>query len=349
MNSRERVLSILTTKDADRMACFSGMGSVLTASLEEYGYKFPTVHGDPVKMANTAAYTCKATGMESAIVPYDMCVDAEALGCVMNAYEDVNQLLYPTIKEKIIHSQDDMVNFTIPDKIWEKGRYPVVLEALRLLKNDIGDEFAVCGWLLGPFTMAGQMMDLNDLFKLVFKKPDLVNKLLSTLTDLIITMAAKYREAGADYICIREMGATTDVLSPRNFKQCIDPHLQRIFASIPKPHILHICGSTNIVMKNMAASGADAISVEIKNDLKKSREDIGYDPLLFGHIDAYSVLVLGTPEVVEQATIASMEGTVDSVWPSCDIWPEAPVANVKAMVDTVKKYGVEKWYRKNNR
>ncbi|MHB1043403.1 MAG: uroporphyrinogen decarboxylase family protein [Eubacteriales bacterium] len=347
MNSRERVLSILTTRDADRMACFSGMGSVLTASLAEYGYKFPTVHSDPEKMANTAAFTCKATGMESAIVPYDMCVDAEALGCVMNAYENVDQLLYPTIKEKIIHSQDEMAGLKVPDKIWEKGRYPVVLEALRLLKKDIGGEFAVGGWMLGPFTMAGQIMDLNDLFKLVFKKPDLVNTMLSALTDLVITMANKYREAGADYICIREMGATTDVLSPRNFKQCIDPHLQRIFTGIQKPHVLHICGSTNIVMKNMAASGADAVSVEIKNDLRKTREDIGYDPLLFGQIDAYSVLVLGNPEMVEQATIASMEGTVDSVWPSCDIWPEAPVANVKAMVDTVKKYGVEKWYRKN--
>lgn len=347
MTSKELVLSIFANKDADRMACFSGFGSVLTASLDEYGYKFPTVHGDPVKMANTSAFTYKTTGMESVIVPYDMCVDAEALGCVMNAYENVNQLLYPTIKEKIIHNEEEMTTIAIPDKVWEKGRYPVVMEALSLLKKDVGNEVPVVAWLLGPFTMAGQLMDLNDLFKLVFKKPDLVNGMLSVLTDLIITMAAKYREAGADIICIREMGATTDVLSPRNFKQVIDPHLGRIFASIGSPNFLHICGSTNIVMKNMQASGADALSVEIKNNLAKSREDIGYEPLLFGNIDAYGVLVLGTPEVVEKATIEAMEGSVDSVMPSCDIWPEAPVANVKAMVDTVKQYGAEKWVRKN--
>ncbi len=349
MNAKERVLSIISNKDADRMACFSGMGSVLTASLKEYGYKFPDVHGDAVKMANTAAYTYKATGLESVVVPYDMCVEAEALGCIMNAYQDVDQLLYPTIKEKVIHSQEDMIKISIPDKIWEKGRFPVVLEAYDLLKKDVGDEVALCGWLLGPFTLAGQLMDLNDLFKLVFKKPDIVNGMLETLTDLIITMAAKYREAGADYICIREMGATTDVLSPRNFKQVIDPHLQRIFANIASPNVLHICGSSNIIMKNMLESGADVISIETKNDMKKSREDIGYEPLIFGQIDAYGVLVLGTPEIVEQATISSMEATVDSVWPSCDIWPEAPVANVKAMVDTVKKYGAEKWFRKNNK
>jgi len=347
VNSRERVLSIMSGKDADRMACFSGMGNVLTASLAEYGYRFPEINIDPEKMAKTAAFTYKATGFECGVVPYDMCIDAEALGCVMNAYENVNQLLYPTIKEKVIHSQEDMLSLKIPDKVWEKGRYPVVTEAIRLLKNDIGGEVAVGSWMLGPFTIAGQLMDLNDLFKLVFKKPDLVNGLLSTLTELVITMARKYREAGADYICIREMGATTDVLSPRNFKQVIDPHLEKIFAGIGSPNILHICGGTNIIMKNMLASGADAISVEIKNDLAKSREDIGFDPLLFGHIDAYGVLVLGTPEIVAQATLKSMEGSVDSVWPSCDIWPEAPVANVKAMVDTVKKYGAEKWVRKN--
>lgn len=347
MNSKERVLSILANKDADRMACFSGMGSVLTASLDEFGYKFPQVHGDAVKMANTAAFTYKATGMESVVVPYDMCVEAEALGCVMNAYDDVNQLLYPTIKEKIVHSQEDMTKINIPDKIWEKGRFPVVLEALNILKKEVGGEVAICSYFLGPFTLAGQIMDLNDLFKLAFKKPDLVNGMLESLTDLIITMAAKYREAGADYICIREMGATTDVLSPRNFKQVIDPHLQRIFAGIGSPSVLHICGSTNTIMKNMVASGADAVAIEPKNDMKRSREDVGDDPLVFGQVDAYGVLVLGKPEIVEQAAINSMEAGVDSVWPSCDIWPEAPVANVKAMVDTVKKYGSEKWARKN--
>lgn len=348
MNPRERVLSLFANKDADRIPCFSGMGNILTASLAEYGYKFPQVNKDPEKMAKTAAFTYKSTGYECGVVPYDMCIDAEALGCVMNDYEDVDQLLYPTIKEKIIHSEEDMRKIKIPDKVWEKGRYPIVMEALRQLKSDIGKEVAIGSWMLGPFTLAGQLMDLNDLFKLVFKKPDLVNGLLETLTELVITMSLKLRESGADYICIREMGATTDVLSPRNFKQCIDPHLQRIFAGVGSPNVLHICGSSNIIVKNMLASGADAISVETKNDLAKSRQDIGYDPLLFGHIDAYGVLVLGTPEIVEQATLKSIEGSVDAVWPGCDIWPEAPVANVKAMVDTVKKYGASKWTRKNS-
>ncbi|NHM26657.1 MtaA/CmuA family methyltransferase [Desulfofundulus sp. TPOSR] len=347
MKPRDRVLGLFEGKEVDRMACYSGMGNVTTAGLEQLGYKFAEVHTDPVKMANSAATSYKLFGYECAVVPYDMCVEAEALGCVMNTYEDVAHLLYPTIKEKLIHSPDEMTGVTIPDNIAERGRFPLVMEAISLLKKDIGDEVAIGSWFLGPFTLAGQLMDLNDLFKLVFKKPNEVNILLDRLADLIITMAARYREAGADYITIREMGAPTDVLSPRSFRQVIKPHLEKIFKNIPSPKILHICGDTNLIIGLMNECGADAISVETKNDLAKSRATIGSEPLLFGHVDGYNVLCNGTPEDVEKAVLASIEGGVDAVWPSCDIWPTAPLENLRAMVDTVKKYGSEKWARKN--
>ncbi|MQL53411.1 methyltransferase, partial [Desulfofundulus thermobenzoicus] len=35
-----------------------------------------------------------------------------------------------------------------------------------------------------------------------------------------------------------------------------------------------------------------------------------------------------------------------AVWPSCDIWPTAPLENLRTMVETVQKYGAEKWARR---
>ncbi|MQL53998.1 methyltransferase [Desulfofundulus thermobenzoicus] len=346
MKPRDRVLGLFEGKEVDRMACYSGMGNVTTAGLDQLGYKFASVHVDPVKMANSAATSYKLFGYECAVVPYDMCVEAEAMGCVMNAYEDVAHLLYPTIKEKLIHSPEEMTRVTVPGNIAERGRFPLVMEAISLLKKDIGDEVAIGSWFLGPFTLAGQLMDLNDLFKLVFKKPNEVNILLDRLADLVITMAARYRQAGADYITIREMGAPTDVLSPRSFKQVIKPHLEKIFKNIDSPKILHICGDTNLIIGLMNDCGADAISVETKNDLSRTRETIGPEPLVFGQVDGYNVLCNGKPEDVEKAVLASMEGGVDAVWPSCDIWPTAPLENLRTMVETVQKYGAEKWARR---
>jgi [methyl-Co(III) methanol-specific corrinoid protein]:coenzyme M methyltransferase len=348
MNAKERVLNLLQGKDADRIACYSGMGNVTTAGLEQYGYQFAKVHGDAKMMAETAATSYKLFGYECAVVPYDLCVEAEAIGCVMNPYEDVGQLLYPTIKEKVCHSPEEMTTFPIPEDVASRGRVPLVCEAIKLLQADIGSEVAIGTYVLGPFTLAGQLMDLNDLFKLSFKKPDQVNAMLDRLTDVLIAIAKAYRDAGVDYICIREMGATTDVLSPKVFRNVIFPHLKKLRDALADvPTILHICGGTNSIMPILKEVGCHAISIETKNDMAKSREDIGFEPLVFGQIDAYNVLVNGTPEDVEKATLKSIEASVDALWPSCDIWPTAPIENLKTMVETVKKYGAEKWVRNN--
>lgn len=349
LTPRQRVLGLLRGEEVDRVACYSGMGNVTVAGLEEYGYRFPEVHGDPEKMARTAATSYRLFGFECAVVPYDLCVEAEALGCVMNPYEEVEHLLYPTIKEKVIHTEEDMATLSIPEDLERRARIPVVCEAIRLLKEDIGDQVPVGSYILGPFTLAGQLMDLNDLFKLVFKKPDLVNQMLDRLADMVIELAAIYRRAGADYICIREMGATTDVLSPRSFRQVIYPHLKKIFDNIDYEKILHICGSTNSVVGIMNECGAHAISVEPKNDLVRTRQEIGWEPLVFGKVDAYNTLVNGTPEKVEEEVIKCLNEGVDALWPGCDIWPTAPLANLRAMVKAVEKYGASHWARRNRR
>ena len=346
LTPRERVLNLFTGGEVDRVACYSGMGNVTVAGLKELGYKFPQVHGDAKKMADLAATSYKMYGYECAVVPFDLCVEAEVLGCEMNAYDHVDQLLYPTIKEKAIHNEQEMTSFVVPDNLASAGRVPVVTEAIRLLRKEIGDKVVIGTYLVAPFTLAGQIMDLNDLFKLSFKKPDLVNQMLDRLVEVSIKLAQIYRQAGADYVCIREMGATTDVLSPRSFKMIIQPHLRKIRTALDYPNILHICGSTNAVIPQIRECGYDAISVEAKNDLVKTRADIGWEPLVFGNIDAYYLLCIASVEEVEKAVIEALEKGVDAIWPGCDIWPDAKPENMRAFVKATEKYGAEKWVRK---
>jgi len=261
------------------------MGNVTTAGLDQLGYKFAKVHGDARMLAETAATSYKLFGLESAVVPYDLCVEAEAIGCIMNPYEEVANILYPTIKEKVCHSEAEMTTFPIPDDIASKGRVPVICEAIKLLQTDIGGEVAVGTYVLGPFTLAGQLMDLNDLLKLSFKKPDHVNATLDRLANVIIEVAKAYHAAGADYITVREMGAPTDVLSPKVFKNVVAPHLKKIFdalAAINCPAPLHMCGRTNSIMTILKDTGTKAISVEQSNDLRKSREDIDVTRVRYG-------------------------------------------------------------------
>jgi len=337
LTARERVLKLFAGEEIDRPPCFSGMGNVTTEGLKSLNQKFAATHLDAKMMAAAAVSTYKLFGFESAVAPFDLCIEAEAMGCEINVYAHSEDLLYPTIKKKLIHNEAEM-EISIPSGLATRGRVPLMVEAIKLMKKDIGGEAPVGSYVLGPFTLAGQVMELNDLLKLSFKKPDKIGKLLDQLSDVIIQVAREYEAAGVDFITVREMGATSDVLSPRVFKSLILPYLKKIFEKLNVPSVLHICGKTNDIVPFMAESGARAISVDQKNDLAETRKKLGPRALVFGNYDPYNVLVAGTPDLVRQTIKKCMDDGASAVWPGCDIWPTVPAENFKAMMDEVRKY-----------
>jgi len=337
MNSRERVLKLFAGEEVDRPPCFSGMGNVTTEGLKSLGQNFAATHLDAKMMAKAAASTYRLFGFECGVAPFDLCIEAEALGCEINVYAHSEDLLYPTIKKKLIHNETEM-EIAIPGDLTTRGRVPLMLDVIKLMKKDIGGEAAVGSYVLGPFTLAGQIMELNDLLKLSFKKPDKIGKLLDQLSGVIIQVAQEYEKAGVDYITVREMGATSDVLSPRVFKSLILPYLTKIFAKLSVPSVLHICGKTNDIVPFMAESGAKAVSVDQKNDVAETRRKLGPKALVFGNYDPYNVLVAGTPDLIRTTIKKCMDDGVSAVWPGCDIWPTVPPGNMKAMMEVVQNY-----------
>jgi [methyl-Co(III) methanol-specific corrinoid protein]:coenzyme M methyltransferase len=337
MTAKQRVMQLFAGEAVDRVPCFSGMGNVTTEGLKSLGHKFAAIHLDAKMMAGAAATSYQLLGIECGVVPFDLCVEAEAMGCEINVYAHSEDLLYPTIKKKLIHNEAEM-EIQLPTDIAGRGRVPLMAEAIGLLKGQLGEAAPVGSYVLGPFTLAGQIMELNDLLKLSFKKPDKIGKLLDQLADVAIQVAKVYEKAGVDYLTVREMGATSDVLSPRVFKSLILPYLKKIFAQLSVPSVLHICGKTNDIAPFMAESGATAISVDQKNDVAETRAKLGPKALIFGNYDPYNVLVAGTPELVRATVRKCLDDGVSAVWPGCDIWPTVPRENVQAMLDEVKSY-----------
>ncbi len=332
---RERVLRLFRKEKIDRVPVFSGMGNVTVHGLKENNIPFSQVHGDPKLMAATSSSTYRLFGFECAVVPYDIAVEAEVLGCTMNTYSHRDGILYPTVKDKI-HGPEDI---KVPENLAEKGRIPVITEAIRILKKEVGGEVAVGTYVLGPYLLAGQVMDLEGLLKQSFKKPEAVNKTLALFSELIISIANIYKSAGADYITVREMGAGADVLSPKMFRSLVKPHLDRVMSEIKLPRVLHICGNTNPIVEDMANTKADAISVEKKTDVNRARQLLGKEALIFGNLDTYQILCLGSPEDVEKEVMRCLKDGVSAVWPGCDLWPEIPAENMRIMVETVKANG----------
>tara|TARA_B100002003_G_C14065403_1_gene512734 strand:+ start:241 stop:1260 length:1020 start_codon:yes stop_codon:yes gene_type:complete len=333
LTPKERVLKFLNGENVGRPPVFSGMGNVIVPVLDKYGIVFSRVHRDPELMAKAAGGMYREFGYECAVVPFDMGVEAEALGATMNFYDDVEGLLYPTMQKKSVKNFDDLV---VPSDLEHTGRIPVVTGAIKALRKELGDEVAIGTYILGPFTLAGQVKELDELLEESFLEPEKTNKLLEKLSEVIVRVFNIYKDAGADYFTLREMGATSDVLSPRTFKSLIKPHQIKIISEMPRPSILHICGDTNSIVEDMVECGANAIAVDQKNNIEETREKLGPDTIILGNFDPVKVLLQGKPEDVGPAMIASLNGGANAVWPGCDIWPEVSVENMEALMSSLK-------------
>jgi len=338
LNPRERVLKLFRRETIDTIPVFSGMGNITIHGLAKYGWRFPEVHTDARKMASMAASTFQLFGFECAVVPFDMGVEAEVLGSKINYYAHQAEILYPTVTEHPAEKVEDL-EVRVPSDLARSGRIPLVTEAIRILKEEIGDQVVIGSYVLGPYTLAGQLVDLSNLAKAAFKKPAMVSTLLDRLAGVLIQIIKIYRAAGADYISVREMGAGPDILSPRIFESLVRPHLKRIFDEIESPNVLHICGDTNTIVDQMALCGADALSIEKKNDVAETRKKLGSGALIFGELDAYGVLVQGRPDDVERAVKEAIDRGVDAIWPGCDIWPTVPKENMEALMKAARRYG----------
>jgi len=330
-------MRVFRKEPVDTMPFFSGYGMVVKPAITKLGYRFPQVHTDMNMMVQSAVLSSRMFDFDSVVVPYDMTVESEALGNEISLYENSEDILYPTIPEKRWQGLEEV---DIPDNILELGRLPMILEAIKLAKKE-APEHAIGAWQLGPFTMAGQLLELGIMLKGIFKQTALVEAALDKISDMIIKIGLAQQAAGADFITLREMGTGTDLISPRTWKTLIMPRVKRILAAWNSPKVLHICGATDMIIEMMNECGADALSVDIKNTLAESRKKIGDDKLLFGNFDVFA-LPCKEETTVEEAVEAikvNLDGGVDAIWPGCDLWPDIKEENMRAIVQTAREYG----------
>ncbi len=331
---KERIKRFFHREPIDVMPVFSGQGMVTIQAIEKMGIRFAQIHTSAEYMARSAMTTAEMFGFDAVIIPYNMCTVPEALGRGASLYENADGILYPTVPSKW-KTLDDV---KIDSDFMTKGRMPLVDDAIRILKSSSNGKFAVGSWVLGPFTMAGQLLELDVLLKGLKKEKEKVEEFLSKMTDLVIEVARHYQDLGVDYMNIREMGSGTDIISPRMWKMLVLDNLQKVFSALRSPKVLHICGSTDMIIELMNECGADALSVDQKNDVVESRRKLGNDVLILGNFDPYGTMVQMDVSGAESVIKKCIDDGVDAVWPGCDLWPEVKKENVEAYVRTVREY-----------
>ncbi len=219
----------------------------------------------------------------------DLCSPAEALGATLNYYEE-DESRFPQPARPLFASTKHLSESYFQNADFpSQGRLPIICEAIRRLKADIGDEVVISGIFPGPYTMLLYLIEPGGLFTEMKRDPAAVQDALHQLSIFLSQVGSAYRSAGADFVTIHEMGGSPGFIGPARFEQFVFPAVKQLIGDLQDPVVLSVCGNTNKSMPLLAQTGARAISVDQVNDLAASRQALG-ETCLFGNIDPVAVL-----------------------------------------------------------
>ncbi len=332
---KRRVLTTLLGGKVDRVPVTSiaGCGGTVCVDMQKAtGIYFPEALKDSKKMARLAVASYELTGLECVRVPFDFVEEAEALGCEIKWWPEPKDL--PAVMGHPYTKPEDL---KMPDNLLEAGRIPVVLDAIRILREEVGDFLPISSLALGPFSLAGELAGIENFMLWILRKPDYVKGFVDFAKDIVIEYAKAQYRAGSDIVQVADPTASLELISPTMFRDFAKPALVEVANSLGGIKVLHICGRTDKIIADMAEIGFEGISIE-QEDLAALKPLVA-DTKILGNVSSKKTLPFGSPDDVKAEAQRALKAGADLVEPSCGIPTIAPIANVKALVEAVKETG----------
>jgi [methyl-Co(III) methanol-specific corrinoid protein]:coenzyme M methyltransferase len=335
MNGKERTLAALAGKPVDRAPVFSANQTATYEQMDQSGAAWPDAHQKAGPMAALAGAAHRVLGFDAVRAPYCQTIESEALG---SSVKYAGREGVPRIDVHAYHLGDEP---SYPEDFLSRGRVPELIEAIRLLKQEFGDEVAVMGNVVGPFSIVANLVGITEVLKASFKKPDSLTPYLEVAERAGTELGRALVEAGADILVVEDMMASIDVISPPIYEKLAQPWEKKQIEGLPDvPTIMHICGKVNSIASLIAGTGTTAISVEPSVDapgLKQVLSGVDRPVPLIGGVDAVVTLFSGTPEDVKADVRKALAEGYDMIAPGCSIPPSASTANLRAMVEAAEE------------
>ncbi|MFP4654955.1 MAG: methylcobamide:CoM methyltransferase MtaA [Methanohalobium sp.] len=332
---RERMFRVMDGKTVDKtpVGSFTSMAPVDLMNLS--GSSRPEADTNPEKMATLAISAYKFAGFETVRYPFDMVTLGEAIGCEIDIGTKERT---PSITDEL--SKESIEKLEVPNNLLEKGRIPTILEASRIIKEEVGDELPTIVGVEGPIDLASNIAGIKTFMKWLLKDRARVEKLLDICTDVCIEYANACLKNGADAICIAEAVASPDLLPPYDFENLLKPRYTKTAKKLDGYCVLHVCGKTDKVVPHMVECGFNGIVIEENIQDLKTAVDTAHknNNIVIGNVSTSETLFNGTPEQVKSEAFNSLKNGVDVLAPGCGIAPESPLDNLKALVQARNEY-----------
>ncbi|GAB4256477.1 MAG: hypothetical protein Kow00111_00570 [Thermincola ferriacetica] len=154
MTSRERFMAALNGQPVDRLPVISVCQHATYDQMEQLNSYWPDAMYNAELMARLAGGAYNILGFDAVRVPFCQTHEAEALGAIL---KEGGREGLPSVKTHP-YNIGDPVDF--PEDFLSRGRIPHLLEAIRLLKSQLGDKVIVMGGSSGHSVLPDKFLIL---------------------------------------------------------------------------------------------------------------------------------------------------------------------------------------------
>jgi uroporphyrinogen decarboxylase len=255
----------------------------------------------PELCAEVTLQPVRAHGVDAAVMFADIMLPVEGMGIGVELVENVG----PVIAEPI-ETLADVKRLRVPEP---EESVPFILEAVRLVREELPPEQAVIGFAGGPFTVAGYLIEgkpTRDFVKTkacMYGAPEVWHGLMEKLTEAFARYLQGKVRAGADVIQLFD--SWVGALSVDDYREFVAPYSARILGALEDVPTIHFGTGTAHLLTDLAGVGGDVIGLDWRIPIDRGWSVVGEDRGVQGNLDP--ALFLGPWERVEAGTIRILD------------------------------------------
>jgi len=287
--------------------------------------------------AEGMASIAKRTNSAASVSLMDLSLEAEAFGAsVRFSDEEV-----PTVIGQLIEDEDGANELKVP--AIGSGRTQIYIDAIEKASKLITDRPVLAG-IIGPFSLAGRLLDVSEAMIMCYDDPDTVHLVLEKCTDFLIEYCKAYEKAGANGVIMAEPLA--GLMSPSLCEEFSSEYIKKIVDAVQNENFIvcyHNCGDSTVrSIDNILETGCKLYHFGNAIDIVDILPKIPSDVVVMGNIDPASQFRNGTPESIKEETLSLLKKA--SIYKNfvissgCDIPPLAPWENIDAFFEAVNEF-----------
>lgn len=267
----------------------------------------------------------------------DLSVEAECFGSTIRVSDDE----VPTVIGSIVKDEDDADALQVPEV--GSGRTQIYVDAIGKAVELIQDRPVLAG-VIGPFSLAGRLLDVSEAMIYCYDDPDMVHVVLEKVSRFITKYILAFKAAGANGVVMAEPLA--GLLSPALAEEFSAEYVKKIIDQVQDDEFIvvyHNCGNCTIQqIDSILETGSPILHFGNAIDIKEMMTHIPPHIIGAGNVDPAGEFKNGTVESITAATKKVLEDCRKYknfvISSGCDIPPMSRWENIDAFFETVKNF-----------